>query len=57
MQKILNDCKDEVARKYGWKNWDELSHVEFTGAKVGAFTEAAILAMQRVAELINNQNQ
>lgn len=49
-EQILQAAKDEVARKNGWEDWDELFRNVYPRERINLLNEAAILAMQRVAE-------
>lgn len=49
-EQILQAAKDEVARKNGWKDWDELFRNVYPRERINLLNEAALLAMQRVAE-------
>ena len=49
-EQILQAAKDEVARKWGYENWKHVSYSWNAKGIEAAHDEAALLAMQRVAE-------
>jgi N-acetyl-anhydromuramyl-L-alanine amidase AmpD len=48
---ILKECKDEVARKFDWKDWNDLYKAMKSSNEINEYNDAAsILAMSKVAE-------
>jgi len=50
-EQILQAAKDEVAKSYGYKNWDDLFDTRDKKGVETSLKYAALLAMQRVADL------
>jgi len=48
-EQILQAAKDEVAKSYGYKNWDDLFDTRDKKGVETSLKYAALLAMQRVA--------
>ena len=49
-EQMLQAAKDEVAKSYGYKNWDDLFDTRDKKGVETSLKYAALLAMQRVAE-------
>jgi hypothetical protein len=50
-EQILQAAKDEVAKDNGYSDWQDVLYSEWTEKQTELMHQAALLAMQRVAEV------